>query len=317
MRIGTDRQFPRDATIADHMTGNHQRTACLDIALQARPRGEQRRRSAQAVEEASTRYVAHGLQLFAGLVREDVMRHTGIYSIIAMVLTLLLFSACSREGADWKSASTADTVESYQQFLQQHPKAPNAAAAQARLNALLEDRDWQSAASADTRVAYEQFVAQHADSKWVQEAKIRIENFAQGATNGSGSATASSQSSAATPIAPPDSAVVHAPARNAAPTKLASAAPKGSAAKTGAATHGNFVQLGAFSTRARAQSEWKQVSARFPDEFKSLKPDYVAGKSKSGTVYRLRVPVSSVAAAKGLCGALKKHAQICVPVTAS
>jgi hypothetical protein len=211
---------------------------------------------------------------------------------------LLLLCACSRESADWKSASTADTIEAYQQFLQQHPKASNAAAAQARLKTLTEDRDWQAAASADTRAAYEQFVAQHADSKWAQEARIRIENFAQSA--GAATTAAAAPSS---PAGAPAAALKSAPGRS-------------SVAGKASAVHGNFVQLGAFSSKQRAQSQWKQLAARFPAELKSLKPDYVQGKSKHGTLYRLRVPVSSVAAAKGLCGTLKKRQQLCVPVTA-
>jgi cell division septation protein DedD len=223
--------------------------------------------------------------------REDVMRHTGIHSTIATILSLLLLCACSRETADWKSASTADTIEAYQQFLQQHPKAAETAAAQARLKTLTDDRAWQAAAGADTRAAYEQFVAQHADSKWVQEARIRIENFAQGA----GAASTAAAQPPASPAVPPGGT----------PAKLAKAA-----------APGNFVQLGAFSSKQRAQSEWKLLAARFPSELKSLKPAYVRGKSKNGTVYRLRVPVASVDAAKGLCGALKKHQQLCVPGTA-
>jgi cell division septation protein DedD len=241
------------------------------------------------------------------------MRHTRIYSIVAMILSLLLFSACSHESADWKSASTADTIEAYQHFLQQYPKASNAAAAQARLKALSEDRDWQSAAATDTRVAYEQFLAQHGDSKWAQEARIRIENFAQGTGPGGSStaATADANANLVPPTAAPPASKAPAgksSAKGSAPTKVASAP------VTSGSSH--YVQLGAFSTKARAQSEWKQVSTRFPNEFKSLKPDYVEGTSKHGTVYRLRVPVSSVAAAKGLCGTLKKHSQLCVPVTA-
>jgi cell division septation protein DedD len=231
---------------------------------------------------------------------EYVMRTTGIYSV-AILAAVSMLASCSRESADWKSATTADTSEAYQQFLQQHPRSSDADAARTRLKALAEERDWQAAATADTRAAYEQFVAQHADSKWVQEARIRIENFAQ--------AGASSKSSAAAaPAAAPPTAKPAAPkaSQAKAPTRVATATP----------AHGNFVQLGAFTTRERAQSEWKTLSAKFPTELKSLKPDYVAGQGKSGTIYRLRVPVSSVAAAKGLCGQLKKHSQLCVPVTA-
>jgi hypothetical protein len=224
------------------------------------------------------------------------MRNTGIY-LIATALGALALSACSRESADWKSATTADTTEAYQQFLQQHPNSSNSAAARAHLKALTADRDWQAAAAADTRSAYEQFVAQHADSKWAQEARIRIENFAQ-----TGSATTTKAATSATPS--PAAIAANPPTKIRAPTQVA------------AVTRSNFVQLGAFSTKERAQSEWKQLSLRFPTELKSLKPDYVAGPSKHGTVYRLRVAVSSASAAKGLCTALKKHSQLCVPVTA-
>ncbi|MGH8231826.1 MAG: hypothetical protein ACRESY_08410, partial [Steroidobacteraceae bacterium] len=60
------------------------------------------------------------------------MRNTGICLIAVVVCTLALIG-CSRESADWKSASAADTAEAYQQFLQQHPKSANAAAAQTRI----------------------------------------------------------------------------------------------------------------------------------------------------------------------------------------
>jgi hypothetical protein len=236
------------------------------------------------------------------------MRNTGIRSIV-MIFGVLALSACSRESADWKSATTADTTEAYQQFLQQHPNSSNSAAAHARLKTLTEDRDWQVAAAADTRSAYEQFISQHADSKWVQEARIRIENFAQtgnAAPTSAGAAVPGSSPAAREQGAAEQGhhAAKAAPAKTQASTKVATAAT------------GNFVQLGAFSTKERAQSEWKQLSARFPTELKSLKPDYVAGPSKHGTVYRLRVAVSSASAAKGLCSALKKHSQLCVPVTA-
>jgi hypothetical protein len=270
------------------------------------------------------------------------MRNTGMY--LAALLAGVLLAGCSHESADWKSASTADTSDAYEQFLKAHPSSAHAAAADARLKALQEDHDWQAAAAADTREAYEQFIAQHADSKWTQEARIRIENFAQGGNPGGSSAgsvakassAAAGGSSESNPPQPPADkiapAVKHAakPVAKAAATaatkpaaKLATT-PKARPATASGVNHlanapgeaRHYVQLGAFSTKERAQSEWKQLSARFPSELKSLKPDYVAGSSKHGTVYRLRVPVSSVAAGKGLCGTLQKHSQKCVAVAA-
>jgi cell division septation protein DedD len=233
------------------------------------------------------------------------MRNTG-FCLVVIVLGTLGLAGCSRESADWKSATTADTAAAYQQFLQQHPKSAEAAQAQARIAQIADDRDWQAAAAADTRDAYGQYVAQHADGKWAQEARIRIENFAQsGGAGGPGSSASAPAASAATPAPPARPAARH---DSGAGSKAASASEH--------AEHGHFVQLGAFHSKARAESEWKKLLSRYPSELKSLKPHYVAAKSKSGPVYKLRVGMSSDSDARGLCATLKKHSQVCVPVTA-
>ena len=253
------------------------------------------------------------------------MRNTRTY-LLAMVLGTLVLAGCSREGADWKSASTADTAEAYQQFVQQHPKSPNVAQAQTRIAQIADDRDWQAAAAADTRDAYGQYIAQHAEGKWAQEARIRIENFAQTATTGgAGGATAAANAAPAAPITATPPAVAAKPASStpaasaappSAPTRIAKAhAPAGRARIGSRAERQHFVQLGAFRSKARAESEWKKLAAKYPAEFKSLKPQVVAGHSKSGEVYKLRVSVSSAGDAKGLCATLKKHSLVCVPVT--
>jgi cell division septation protein DedD len=234
------------------------------------------------------------------------MRNTGI-CLVAIVLGTLALAGCSRESADWKSATAADTAEAYQQFLQQHPKSVNAAQAQARMQQIADDRDWQAAAAADTRDAYQQFIAQHPDSKWAQEARIRIENFAQSNPAGGKPASAAPGPAASAAGPPPTAQSVTPPPM----TAVGTSAPGASAAE-----HGHFVQLGAFHSKARAESEWKALSAKYPDELKSLKPHFVPGKSKSGPVYKLRVGVHSASDATGLCAKLKKHSQVCVPVTA-
>jgi cell division septation protein DedD len=228
------------------------------------------------------------------------MRNTGI-CLVAILLGTLALAGCSRESSDWKSASAADTAEAYQQFLQQHPKSAHLAQAQARIQQIAEDRDWQAAAAASTRDAYEQFVAQHPDSKWAQEARIRIENFAQsGAAPAAGQPVTASPAASANPAPSPAAAPAHRPG-----SRLASTAER----------H-HFVQLGAFHSKARAESEWRVLAAKYPAELKSLSPHVVAGRSKSGAVYKLRVGVQSEGDARGLCSRLKQHSQTCVPVTA-
>jgi SPOR domain len=219
--------------------------------------------------------------------------HANRWTIVALAGALVL-AGCSHEAADWKSASTADTAEAYQQFLTQHPKSANAAQAQTRIQQIQEDHDWQAATSADSREAYEQFTAQHPDSKWVQEARIRIENFAQSGAAGSGAGAAT----AAT-------AVTGAP-------KM----PGGKQPRVATMAGAHYVQLGAYHSQAGAESQWKHLSVKYARELGTLTPRYVAGKVKSQPVVRLQVAVSSRAQATALCGKLKAHKQPCVPVGA-
>jgi hypothetical protein len=222
------------------------------------------------------------------------MRPSARIGLRAIILGLALCAAgCSHEGADWKAASSADTSEAYQQFLQQHPNSANAVQARTRIQQLLEDRDWQAAGAADTRDAYEQFVASHPDSKWAQEARIRIENFAQSGTP-----------------APP--AVNAAPAPRPPPAQHHA----GAVAPTGAQSAVRFVQLGAFSSQAHAQQAWSSLSAKYPELLGALTPRYVSSKTHGRSLVRLEAGVPTRAAATSLCARLKKHAQSCVALKA-
>ena len=100
--------------------------------------------------------------------------------LAALIVSLAVLGACSREQQDWRSAEAADSVEGYGQFLQRHPDSELATEARTRVTQLSEDLEWQRAGSADNADAYKQFLAQHPNGKWAQEARIRIENFALG-----------------------------------------------------------------------------------------------------------------------------------------
>jgi hypothetical protein len=101
-------------------------------------------------------------------------------SLAALMVSVALLGACSREQQDWRSAEASDTVQGYGEFLQRHPESELATEARTRVAQLSEDREWQGAGTTDTADAYKQFLAQHPNGKWAQEARIRIENFALG-----------------------------------------------------------------------------------------------------------------------------------------
>jgi len=239
------------------------------------------------------------------------MRNFRFYSVLVAASALLALGGCSRVGGDWKSAQAADTSEAYQDFLHQHPDSEYSVQAQARIKQLSEDKDWQTASAADTPDAYEQFVAQHADSKWAQEARVRIENFQQSKTP---------------PGAPPGAVVTNPPGSAAPPPPAAlqpsSAAPKpakppvkSKPATSSAATshsHTPLAQLGAYTSRTRAETAWKHLQEKYPTDLKALKVRYVAVKSSTKTLWRLQVELPTHKAVKSLCASLIHHGQKCV-----
>ena len=259
--------------------------------------------------------------------------------VAGLSVALLALAGCSRqEAADWKQATLADSSEAYQLFLQQHPHSAEATQAQARVQQLAEQRDWQVASAADTRDSYQLFLQQHADSKWTQEARIRIENFAQagvsggaalaaaagtpgGVSPGAGSARDANINDASPPAGTPAAATV-APAEHLTPV----AHPAARVARNDRhRAHSKLVarnqassrtlQLGAFRSRASAESEWHHLAAHY-STLKGLRPRYVAASAHAGRVYRLEVRVSSVAAANGVCASLHRRAHSCVRVIA-
>lgn len=261
--------------------------------------------------------------------------------VLLALLTAVTFgiAGCSHVAEDWKAAQSADTAEAYNDFLRQHPDSEFGVNAQERIKQLAEDRDWQQASTADTLDAYQQFVAAHADGKWAQEARVRIENFqlngssqavvpaaAPGAATGAGAAGTTSGAApagaSAAAAAPATAAPAAAPAKAAAPAHkaaapTAAAKPKTSHAAPGAAAKSSgkhMAQLGAFASRAGAESAWHKLAGRFPNELKSLAPHYASGTSHGKSVVRLQVGLSTSQHARELCAALKKKSQPCVPI---
>jgi hypothetical protein len=244
------------------------------------------------------------------------MRKSHIGSIVLLTLFTFALAGCSRVKEDWKAAQTTDTTEAYQDFLKQHPDSEFGVAAQERVRQLAEDRDWQQAAKADTLDAYQQFVAAHADGKWAQEARVRIENFQ---LSSSGQPPAPPAEGAATAAA----GAVKPPAAESAPAQPKPASSAKAAGKPQAATHSSaaatkpagkhLAQLGAYSSKAGAESAWQKLSSRFPAQLKSLQPHYVT-VSGAKPLVRLQVSLPTAERVHELCTELKQKSQACIPL---
>jgi cell division septation protein DedD len=230
------------------------------------------------------------------------MRLANLGVIVLSAAFLAGVGGCSHESRDWHSAQAADTIESYEAFVNEHPASKRASEAQARVAQLTEERDWQRASSTDTADAYRQFLAAHPQAKVAAEARIRIENFGL-----SGGAAASNPGAAPSGAPPADARSAAAAAPPPAPHPAATAP-----AESGT---GYSVQLGAFSTQARAQSQWRRISRLYKAQLQGAVSEIERGKSSHGRhVFRLKAKVDSEARARALCTQLKKHAQPCVVV---
>lgn len=78
----------------------------------------------------------------------------------------------------------------------------------------------------------------------------------------------------------------------------------------GANDDGVAVQVGAYSTKASAETGWKAL-ARQTDAFKGFKYRIVEGQADIGTVFRLQAVASDAAAAKQLCDTLRADGLAC------
>jgi hypothetical protein len=207
--------------------------------------------------------------------------------VTVFAISLLSLVGCSREKSDWRSAQAADTSESYQQFIDEHPESTLVASARERLVQLAEEKDWRSAAAVDTAPAYQQFLAQYPQGKWAKEAQLRIDNFASGA--------------GASPAAPASDA-----AQPGAGAQLPDAPPP--------VASGFGVQLGAFSSAERANEEWKKLAGSAAGTLDGLEPRVVVGEAGGKTIYRLQAEVRDEVQARAVCGGLKAADKPCVVV---
>lgn len=251
------------------------------------------------------------------------MRGSGASKVVVLAaIACGLLAGCSREQQDWKSAQAADTVEAYGDFIAKHGDSDLAAQARARSAQLVEERDWQRISTADTLEGYQQFVAQHPNGKWTSEARIRIENFtlagdAPAAAPSDGAATPPGEdaTAAVSPDSPPGVRDAVQPGEQATAAKPVVPKPASKPASKPAAASGKFaVQLGAFSSEAKANESWQAARTKFPRELGALQSHVAKSKTSAGQLYRLQASVADEARARSLCATLKTRGQACVVV---
>jgi cell division septation protein DedD len=94
----------------------------------------------------------------------------------------------------------------------------------------------------------------------------------------------------------------------------AAGAGAGGAGAGGTRGGGFGIQLGAFSSEAAANNEWRLLTGRFGLELQGLNEHVVTADTPSGRVYRLQAVVGDEARARAICDSLRKRSQECVAV---
>ncbi|HET7369222.1 MAG TPA: SPOR domain-containing protein [Gammaproteobacteria bacterium] len=96
----------------------------------------------------------------------------------------LILSGCSSQQGDWQQAQQQNTVQAYQQYIQQYPQGDHVAAARQQIAHIQQQKemqqaraDWQRVQQANTPQAYQQFLQQHPDSQYAANAKQQIQQM--------------------------------------------------------------------------------------------------------------------------------------------
>lgn len=97
-----------------------------------------------------------------------------------------------------------------------------------------------------------------------------------------------------------------------APKAVASAATPGAAASGAAAPSGGVgVQVGAYTSSAKAEAGWAKLAAQHSAILSGVRHRVVEGTADIGKVYRLQAVAGDAAAANALCGRLKAAGTPC------
>lgn len=242
------------------------------------------------------------------------------------------------EDRDWSDAAKADTAAAYQLFLTQHPAGKWAQEARIRVqnfSLAAAGGDLAGVGTADTGPPAGSMPAAAESGAPAVPGPGAVANTtpvlaaapgpntvtAARAVPGESAVPAGRVAPAGSP-APPATAASAAsalPAPGATlPAVTAALAPTATpaVAATPASTTQNVygIQLGAFTSEDRANSEWRALQARFAPQLQGLAPQVVAAETASGRVFRLQALGGDEARARLICEQLRERSQGCVPV---
>lgn len=105
------------------------------------------------------------------------MNHRYKYFLALSFCGALALAACGTAQKDWTNASSANTVSSYQAFLDKHPKDEHAQEAQTRIAVLRDDAAWQTAQSGNSSSSYQAYLQTEPKGAHAQAARDAMGGF--------------------------------------------------------------------------------------------------------------------------------------------
>jgi hypothetical protein len=99
------------------------------------------------------------------------------FSIVRLVTTIIIIlaSGCATLPQEWREARSKDTIQAYEEFLENHSSGEIADQARTRLEAMRRDLpEWEKAVEQNTIDGYEDFINQHPDSPFAEKAEAKI-----------------------------------------------------------------------------------------------------------------------------------------------
>jgi cell division septation protein DedD len=243
--------------------------------------------------------------------------------LLVAAAAVSLAAACSNPEADWQKAEAENTEAAYLAFLAEHPEGEWAQKAQAELDAIKDARDWENAQTSDAIEAYNNYLLAHPTGAHMGEARQRISELETEAAWAAAQAAGTKEAledfllryadapqaeqarahlAALSPPPPPPPA----------PKAAAKPAAKPAPARAAALPRGDWqVQVGAFSSLDKAQSEKARLEKRFAGMIGTLSIQRPAG---GDTLFRVKSAGFTESAARSACLQLKGAGQDCMVV---
>jgi hypothetical protein len=108
--------------------------------------------------------------------------------VAGLVLAVFLM-ACSSTEADWQTATAANTVAAFQDFLKEHPNGQHADEARTRIHTLEDNQAWMAAMNTNTEVGFKKYAQAQPKGAHLADAQSKIVGFERAAAWQTASAT--------------------------------------------------------------------------------------------------------------------------------